>query len=123
MRLCLALMLLAQSYVLTIGGAAAYQQFVTYRIAGMDILSITQAEQMDEDPDTLTLKIRPGSGPADEIVIESDGGLDDCKQQLDYIAGSKTDYAEIVVDMNASTMNGVLVLQCATFHGLFSSGQ
>lgn len=99
--------------------ASAYQQFLTYRIAGADILSVTLAPHVDEDPAALTLKLRPGSGPSDEILIESDGGLDACRTDLGYIVGSKDSYAEIVIDINAQTMNGVLVLQCATFHGLF----
>jgi hypothetical protein len=101
---------------------SAYQQFITYRIAGKDILSVTEGNHVDEDPWTLTLKVVPSGGMSDEIQLESDGGFDECKQQLGYIIGSKTEYAEIVIDMNASTMNGVLMIQCATFHGLFGDG-
>lgn len=99
--------------------ASAYQQFVTYRIAGKDILAITMLEHVDENPAGLTLKVAPGGGGADEILIESDGGLDECRTELEYIVGSASAYAEIVIDMNAQTMNGVMVVQCATFHGLF----
>jgi hypothetical protein len=100
----------------------AYQQFITYRIAGKDILSITEGDHVDEDPWTLTLKVVATGGMSDVIHLESDGGFDECKQQLDYIIGSKSEYAEIVIDMNASTMNGVMMIQCATFHGLFGDG-
>jgi len=103
--------------------ASAYQQFLTYRIAGKDILSITLAKHVDEDPAAMTLKVAPSGGRGDEILIESDGGLDECKTELEYILGSEDAYAEIVIDMNAQTMNGVLVLQCATFYGLFGEGQ
>jgi len=103
--------------------AAAYQQFLTYRIAGKDILSITLAEHVDEDPAAMTLKVVPTGGMGDTILIESDGGLDECKTQLEYIQGAAGAYAEIVIDMNATTMNGVLVLQCATFYGLFPGGR
>jgi len=99
--------------------ASAYQQILTYRIAGTDIQSVTLAPHVDEDPAAMTLQVRSDSGQPNEILIESDGGLDDCKRQLDYIVGSKDAYAEIVIDINAQTMNGVLVLQCATFYGLF----
>lgn len=99
--------------------ASGYQQFLTYRIAGKDILSVTLAPHVDEDPAAMTLKLRPGANQADELLIESDGGLDDCRTELEYIIGSKDGYAEIVIDVNAQTMNGVLVLQCATFQGLF----
>lgn len=102
--------------------AFTYQQFLTYRIAGKDILSITEGAHVDEDPWTLKLKVRPSGGLSDEIILESDGGFDECKQNLEYIIGSTTEYAEIVIDMNAQTMNGVLMIQCATFHGLFGDG-
>ncbi|WFE91462.1 hypothetical protein K1718_08910 [Roseibium porphyridii] len=103
--------------------AAAYQQLLTYRIAGLDILAIAEGDHVDEDPWALALTVVPSGGMGNEIIIESDGGLDECKQQLEYVKGSKSDYIEIVIDMNASTMNGVLVIQCATFQGLFTSGQ
>ncbi|WP_269580678.1 hypothetical protein [Roseibium sp. Sym1] len=98
--------------------ASAYQQFLTYRIAGQDIQSITLAPHADENPAAMTLNLQSSGGSSD-ILIESDGGLDACKTELEYIIGSKDAYAEIVVDMNARTMNGVMVLQCATFYGLF----
>ncbi|WP_298812365.1 hypothetical protein [uncultured Roseibium sp.] len=103
--------------------AAAYQQLLTYRIAGQDILAITEGDHVDEDPWALTLTVVPSGGMGNEILIESDGGLDECKQQLEYVKGSTSDYIEIVIDMNAPTMNGVLVIQCATFQGLFTSAQ
>lgn len=59
------------------GPADAYQQFLTYRIAGKDILSVTLAPHVDEDPAAMTLTLRPDPGQANEILIESDGGLDD----------------------------------------------
>lgn len=105
------------------GTASAYQQFLTYRIAGKDILAITMADHVDEDPAAMTLKVVPTGGMSDEILIESDGGLDECKTQLEYIKGVDGAYAEIVIDMNSTTMNGVLVLQCATFYGLFQEGR
>ncbi len=102
--------------------ALAYQHLVTFRIAGKDIQSVTAGKHVEEDPASLTLKLAPAPGQAAEIVLESDGDLDDCQQQLGYIIGSKTDYVEIVIDMNAQTMNGILVIQCATFFGLFGDG-
>ena len=103
--------------------ASAYQQFLTYRIAGQDILAITMADHVDEDAAAMTLKVVPTGGMSDEILIESDGGLDECKTQLEFIKGDAGAYAEIVIDMNSTTMNGVLVLQCATFYGLFPEGR
>ncbi|WP_213216021.1 hypothetical protein [Roseibium polysiphoniae] len=104
------------------GPAGAYQQFTTYRIAGKDIVSVTVGEQQVEDPASLILKLAPSAGEASEITIFSDGDLDECQTNLGYIIGSKTDYVEIVVDDTARTMNGVMVIQCATFFGLFGDG-
>ncbi len=122
MRMISTLVLSGFLLAVTLLQASAYQQFVTCRIAGKDILSITEGAHVDEDPWTLKLKVRPTGGMSDEIILESDGGFDECKQTLEYIVGSKTEYAEIVIDMNAQTMNGVLMIQCATFHGLFGDG-
>lgn len=106
--LCCAMFLLA-------GPAHAYQQFSTLRVAGVEILSVTRAPQQDEDPAGLTLQIaRPGDTPA-EIFIESDGDLDGCYDQLIGIQGARATYAEIVTDINAVTMNGVLVVQCTAY--------
>ncbi|GAB2183919.1 hypothetical protein [Roseibium sp. LAB1] len=103
--------------------AAAYQVFHTYRIAGSDILAVTQADNADEDPLVLSLKLAVGSGETTNLAIETDGDISECKLQLETIMGSGSAYAEIVVDMNAQTMNGILMIQCAVFHGLFGDGQ
>lgn len=103
----------------SVGMADAYQQFLTYRIAGTDILAVARAPHVDEDPAALTLTIAPGRGTAAEILIESDGDLDMCQQDLEAIAGAPDTYAEIVIDIDARTMNGVMVVQCTTFQGLF----
>lgn len=110
---------LAIAGLLTAGQASAYQQFTTYRIAGKDIVSIAEQEPAGEDPATLTLKMGTDSS---EIVIESDDDLKACKEKLEAIRGSAAHYAEIVVDVNAMTMNGVMVIQCSTFYGLFGDG-
>jgi len=112
----------AVSSLAVVGQASAYQQLTTYRIAGKDILSIVEQEAADENPAVLTLKVVPAGTPADELVIESDGDLKACKEQLEFIKGSDAHYAEIVIDMNAMTMNGVMVIQCASFYGLFGDG-
>jgi len=99
--------------------AFAYQKLLTYRIAGKDILSVTEGVPEVEDPLSLSLKIVSGGEPAD-LVIETDGEVQECKGQLESIIGSATAYAEIVVDETAQTMNGVLMIQCSVFHGLFA---
>ncbi|MEE4015273.1 hypothetical protein V1T76_24630 [Roseibium sp. FZY0029] len=103
--------------------ASAYQVFYTYRIAGSDILEVSEGDHVEEDPLVLMLKLNIGSGEATSLAIETDGDIEECKLQLETIIGSTSAYAEIVVDMNAQTMNGVLMIQCAVFHGLFPEKQ
>lgn len=102
---------------------SAYQVFHTYRITGSDILAVAEGNHVDEDPLVLSLKLDIGSGETTDLVIETDGDIEECKLQLETIMGSHSAYAEIVVDMNAQTMNGVLMVQCAVFHGLFPEKQ
>ena len=103
--------------------AAAYQLFHTYRIAGSDILAVSEGEYVVEDPLVLRLKLKSGTSEPADLVIETDGDIEECKLQLENIIGSNSAYAEIVVDMNAQTMNGVLMIQCAVFQGLFPEKQ
>ena len=100
-----------------------YQVFHSYRIAGSDILAVAEGNHVDEDPLVLSLKLDIGSGETTDLAIETDGDIEECKLQLETIMGSNSAYAEIVVDMNAQTMNGVLMVQCAVFHGLFPDKQ
>ena len=102
---------------------SAYQVFHSYRIAGSDILAVAEGNHVDEDPLVLSLKLDIGSGETTDLAIETDGDIEECKLQLETIMGSNSAYAEIVVDMNAQTMNGVLMIQCAVFHGLFPDKQ
>jgi hypothetical protein len=99
--------------------AFAYQKLLTYRIAGKDILAVTEGVPEVEDPFSLTLKVVSGGEPVD-LLIETDGDVAECRQELESIIGSGTAYAEIVVDETAQTMNGVLMIQCAVFHRLFA---
>lgn len=99
--------------------AFAYQKLLTYRIAGKDILAVTEGVPDVEDPLSLILKVVSGGEPFD-LLIETDGEVEECKGQLESIMGSGTAYAEIVIDENSQTMNGVLMIQCAVFHGLFA---
>lgn len=119
LALALTLVLVSMFYL----PASAYQVFYTYRIAGSDILEVSEGDHVEEDPLVLTLKLNIGSGEATSLAIETDGDIEECKLQLETIIGSTSAYAEIVVDMNAQTMNGVLMIQCAVFHGLFPEKQ
>jgi hypothetical protein len=84
---------------------------------------VSEGDHVDEDPLVLTLTLNIGSGEFTSPAIETDGDIEECKLQLETIMGSNSAFAEIVVDMNTQTMNSVLMIQCAVFHGLFPERQ
>ncbi|GAA0775031.1 hypothetical protein E1180_01990 [Roseibium denhamense] len=101
------------------GPAAAYQLIVSYRIAGTDLAAVELQEPEVEDPEVLHLKLTEGAGDTLELFLESDAGFGTCADDLQTIIGVADAYAEIVIDQSAQTMNGVAMLQCAIFWGLF----
>ena len=94
--------------------ASALQQFEEYRIVGSEILSVRLGRQEVEDPATLIIELVTESSESQEISIESDGGLDDCKLTIEYTIGDKGRYIQIRVHTTADTMNGVIVTECST---------
>ena len=105
---------LALSFALASAGPAlALQKFEEYRIVGSEILSVRLGRQQVEDPATLIIELVTESSQSQELSIESDGGLDECKLTIDYAIGDKASYIEIRVHTTADTMNGVMVTECA----------
>ena len=94
--------------------ASAMQKFEEYRIMGSEIQSVRLGPQEVEDPATLIIDLVTGSSEIQEIMIESDGGLDDCKMTIDYTIGDASRYVEIRVHTSADTMNGMMVTGCAS---------
>jgi hypothetical protein len=45
-------------------------------------------------------------------MLESDGGLDECKLTIEYAIGDKASYIQITQHLTADTMNGVMVTEC-----------
>lgn len=105
--------LLAFSASLTVP-ASALQKFEEYRIMGSEIGSVRLGPQEVEDPASLVIELVPETSETREIMIESDGGLDECRQTIDHAIGDSTRYVEIRVHVTAETMNGVMVTECAT---------
>lgn len=101
------------------GLATAYQHLTTYRIFGDELISVTVGVQGVEAPASLILQIGSSPEEAIEVLIESDGSLEECKQSLDTIKGSAPGYVEILIDQAAQTMNGVMVLHCTVFYQTF----
>ena len=98
----------------SVAPAAALQKFEEYRILGSEIRSVRLGPQEVEDPATLVIELVTESSETEEISIESDGGLDDCKLTIDYTIGDKSRYIQIRVHTTADTMNGVIVTECST---------
>ncbi|MCY0147966.1 hypothetical protein OEG84_09655 [Hoeflea sp. G2-23] len=94
--------------------AFAMQKFEEYRFFGNEIQSVRLGVQEVEDPATLIIDLISGSGAAQQVILESDGGLDDCKQTIDYTIGDASRYIEIRVHTTADTMNGVIVTECTS---------
>ena len=96
--------------------ATAFQELREYRILGSEILSASIIEpEFPEEPVALTIST---TAMEDDIIIESDDDLSGCKDLLNRVSGSNTDYAQIVIHENSQTMNGVIVVQCAILTGL-----
>ena len=91
----------------------AFQKFEDYRILGSEIASIKATDpDFEEAPEVLEIELIQ-EGAANVILsLETDGSLDECAQSLDYIIGDPTQYAQIVVQVNAPTLNGSLIVQC-----------
>lgn len=98
----------------TVHPSSALQKFEEYRIIGSDIRSVRLGPQEVEDPATLIIELVSDTSDTQEITIESDGGLDECKLTIDTTIGDKTRYVEIRVHTTADTMNGVMVTECAS---------
>jgi hypothetical protein len=94
--------------------APAFQKFEEYRIAGSEIRSVRLGPQEVEDPATLIIELVSESTDTMELMIESDGSLDECKTEIEYMIGDRQRYVEIVAHITADTMNGVMVVRCST---------
>lgn len=101
------------SLALLLGTSAvqAFQKFEDYRILGSEIASITATDpDFEEDPEILEIKLVEDSVT---LSLETDGSLEECAQTLEYVVGDPNQYAQIVVQVNAPTMNGSLIVQCS----------
>ncbi len=93
--------------------ALAYQKFEEHRIRGDEISRVRMEPLENEAPSTMIIETNSDVTGVGEIVIESDGDLDACKEQVEAIIGDATSYAQITVQTTAQTMNGVMVTGCS----------
>jgi len=89
----------------------AFEIQTTYRIFGDEIQSLTAPEIEIEAPASLIIKTTQDH----ELLIESDQSLDACNDTLNTAMGDATASVQIVVHENATTMNGIIAIQCAIF--------
>lgn len=100
--------------LLTATTAQAFQKFEDYRILGSEIRSIKAIDpDFEEDPEVLEIELIEDGAPSVVLQLETDGGLEDCLQHIQYVVGDPNQYAQIVVQVNAPTLNGSLIVQCA----------
>lgn len=93
--------------------ASALQKFEQYRIMGSEISAVRVGPQEVEDPATLIIDLVSDSSEPREIMLESDGDLDECKLTIDHAIGDKNSYIQITLHLTADTMNGTMVTECA----------
>ncbi len=103
------IILMLISVMALISNAHAFQKFEEYRILGSEIISIKMLEQEVEASASFALYLKDLAEP---IIFESDGFLEDCKQNIDYMIGDATRYVQITTQMTADTMNGIMVTEC-----------
>lgn len=96
------------------GPAEAWQKFEDYRILGTELQGVKAVDPaFEEDPAVLELLVGAEGETPVTLELETDGFLEDCAQTLEYVIGDPNAYAQIVVQVNADTMNGSLIIQCS----------
>lgn len=96
------------------GPALAWQKFEEYRILGSDLRSVRAIDPaFEEDPMQLQLVVGAAGEAPVTLDIETDGDAAECAQTLDHMTGDPNRYAQIIVQVNADTMNGSLIIQCS----------
>ncbi|MCY0096124.1 hypothetical protein [Hoeflea ulvae] len=96
------------------GPASALQKFEEYRIMGNEIRSVEMGPQEVEDPATLIITLQSEGGESRQILLESDGFLDDCMQTINYTIGDTSRYIQIRAHLTADTMNGAVITECTS---------
>ena len=87
-----------------------------YLIGRSQIVSAVASDPTEiEGSSNITIMVKDDPRP---IVIETDGNTEDCALVLQDAIGNADVYVSIVSDNNAGTMNGFIILQCATFQTL-----
>ncbi len=97
-----------------LGGTLAAQEFTKlddYRIPGGALVAVEAIDPpFEEDPEILRLTLS-----STVLEFETDGDASDCAQVLAYLPGDTSQYAQIMIDTTAQTLNGSLIVQCAVF--------
>ncbi|MGH1415556.1 MAG: hypothetical protein ACRBB0_18855 [Pelagimonas sp.] len=94
--------------------ALALEHIVEYRFNGSEIQSYTAFDPEPEDPWTITIDLNSDAFGPRQLVIETDGDNEDCIAQLNIHKGDPHTDLVIRMHMNASTMNGIMMIECST---------
>lgn len=97
-------------WCLMAANAQAFTKYDDYRFSGREIVAATASGPSEiEGPASLEIKLRD----VDEVLkLESDNETESCADTLNSMAGSEFGYVQVLVNENASTMNGLLILHC-----------
>ncbi|MEL6202154.1 MAG: hypothetical protein AAFR39_07305 [Pseudomonadota bacterium] len=94
------------------GSAAAYDEFVTWRISGGEITSVEELPMEIESPGSMHINLVDTNGEARQLLVESDTGIEDCYGWALSAVGNEDAMLEITQWNSADTMNGVVVTSC-----------
>ncbi|MEO1748461.1 MAG: hypothetical protein AAFR27_07565 [Pseudomonadota bacterium] len=94
------------------GSAAAYDEFITWRINGAEIISVEQLPMEIEAPGSMNINLVDANGETSQLLVESDAGIEDCYGWALSAVGNENATLEITQWNSADTMNGVIVTSC-----------
>ncbi len=97
------------------GPATAWERTLEWRFTGAEIVAFTVTQpDFDEDPTQVEILLADPMGGEGRIEFEDDGGFEDCADLLAFYKGDPTTTLVLTVNTNARTLNGSILVQCAT---------
>ncbi len=105
----------AAALILAAPAAHAWERTIEYRFTGAEIVSFKVTEPaFDEEPTFVRIMLSDPMGGDGIIEFEDDSRFEDCAETLSMYKGDASTTIVLVVDTNATTMNGSVVVQCST---------
>lgn len=95
--------------------AHAWERTIEYRFTGAEIVSFKVTEPaFDEEPTFVRIMLSDPMGGDAIIEFEDDSRFEDCAETLSMYQGDASTTIVLVVDTNATTLNGSVVVRCST---------